>query len=344
LGIFEFKYNIHGGHFFILFVYAAIKFRWRGLLLTWLFSIALIAPRIWYLTSDMPSFIANMIFLLIPLMVMLTVHLHRVWREAVKKAAIQREEEQRAYIAEIIDAQENERIRISREIHDDTAQSLWILASDARHLITEDLTEAFPQTVRGLETLRDEIIRIYDETKRISLALRPGILDDLGLIPALRWQIDQMNSNNSFKACLLVEGKQRQIDNETSTHMFRIVQEALNNAKRHSGTSEATVTFVFHPKTIKLIITDNGQGFSISEINKLYNENKLGIIGLQERARLIGGTCRISSGVGKGTKVSIVFNDSPSHDGKKPKNCKRQDVANPRNDSAGERIELPHLS
>jgi signal transduction histidine kinase len=313
LTIFEFKNNIHGSLFIILFVYAAAVFGWRGLLITWVFSMALIMPRIYYMTPDTTSLVANIVFLLIPLLAVLVWNLQRIWRDAVREAAAQREEEHQAYIAQIIKAQESERKRISREIHDDTTQRLWILANSMRNLIPKQLREIAPQTASKLEAIQGEILQISGDAKRLSLALRPGILDDLGLVPAIRWQIDQLNNNGSAaQAKIIVEGTERQLSHDSSTHLFRIAQEAVNNAKRHSEATNVVVTLAFDASMVKMSIRDNGKGFSVSNINKLPKENKLGIIGIQERARLLGGDLKIRSRRDKGTTISVEFCDRPA--------------------------------
>ena len=308
LTIFEFKNNLHGSLFFILFIYAAIVFWWRGILITWLFALAVILPRIWYMSfSDKHSLITNVLFLLIPLLVVLVLNLLKIWRETVNKAAKQREEEHRVYIAQIIKAQEDERKRISREIHDDTTQRLWILANTTQNLITEELRSISPHTASKLKQIKDEILQISGDAKRLSLALRPGILDDLGLVPAIRWQIDQLNSMCNIESKILVKGIQRQISQEASNHVFRIVQEAFNNIKRHSNATKVNVTLNFKPKSLKIIIWDNGKGFSPKDIKIVSEANKLGLISIQERVRLLDGIIKIHSSSGKGTRLTIEF-------------------------------------
>lgn len=312
LTIFEFKNNLHGSLFFIVFIYAAIVFWWRGILITWLFSLAVILPRIWYMSfSDKHSLIANILFLLIPLLVVLILNLLKIWRETVNRAAKQREEEHRIYIAEIIKVQEDERKRISREIHDDTTQRLWILANTTQNLITEELSSVFPDTVLKLQKIKDEILQISGDAKRLSLALRPGILDDLGLVPAIRWQVDQLNNVGNIESKILVRGIQQQIGQEASNHVFRIVQEALNNIKRHSGATIVKVILAFNSKSLKITIWDNGRGFTPKDI-KIAEANKLGFIGIQERVRLLDGILKIRSRPGKGTNLTIEFNYSDS--------------------------------
>lgn len=309
LVVFEFVNDLHGSLFCIPYIYAAIVFWWRGILITWLFSLALILPRIQYYSPNITSFVTNILFLLIPLMVVLIITLQRRWREVERKSLAEREEERQAYIAEIIKVQEDERKRIAREIHDDTTQRLWILANRVQGLITDKLRNIAPQMASEIVTIKDTLLHISDDTKRLSLALRPGILDDLGPVPAIRWLVDQLNDEDSIEAKISVKNYPRQLNHEISTHLFRIAQEALNNVRRHSEATQVVVSLEFNPETVKMTIRDNGKGFSSRNINKFSKQRKLGIIGIQERARLLNGILKIDSKRGKGTTISVEFND-----------------------------------
>ena len=309
LVVFEFVNDLHGSLFCIPYIYAAIVFWWRGILITWLFSIILILPRILYYSPNTASIVTNILFLLIPLMVVLIITLQRRWREVERESLAEREEERQAYIAEIIKVQEDERKRIAREIHDDTTQRLWILANRVQGLITDRLRNIAPQMASEIETIKDTLLHISDDTKRLSLALRPGILDDLGPVPAIRWLVDQLNDEDSIEAKISVKNYPRQLNHEISTHLFRIAQEALNNVRRHSEATRVVVSLEFNPETVKMTIRDNGKGFSLRNINKFSKQRKLGMIGIQERVRLLDGILKIDSKRGKGTTISVEFND-----------------------------------
>jgi signal transduction histidine kinase len=309
--VFEYVNNLHGSLFCIPFIYAAVIFWWRGILITWLFSIALILPRIYYYSPDNIYLIINIIFLLIPLLIVIILALQRKWRETERKALIEKEIERQAYIAEIIKVQEDERQRISREIHDDTTQRLWILANQVKKLASDKLRNIAPEIVAELEKITDTILGISNDTRRLSIALRPGILDDLGPIHAIRWLVDQMNNENSIEAkFVLVDGHHRQLNHEIGTHLFRITQEALNNVRRHSGATQVFLKLRFKPETVEMEIRDNGKGFSFRDISEFSNQKKLGIIGIQERVRLLAGVLKIDSKRGKGTSISVELKDT----------------------------------
>jgi signal transduction histidine kinase len=306
----EFRNNVNGSLFCIPFIYAAVTFWWRGILITWLFSICLLLPRIIYYTPTVSSFVVNILFLLMPLLAVLVLALQRRWRETQKRAIEEREADRQAYIAQIFKAQEDERRRISREIHDDTTQRLWIAANRVGSLADERLREIAPDTVSELEEIKDTVLGISEDTRRLSVALRPGILDDLGLVPAIRWLVDQFGRESSIDARLvLVDGTNRQLSHDISTHLFRIAQESINNIRRHSEATQVVVALEFKKDTIQMTIKDNGKGFRLGNINKYTKQDKLGIIGIQERVRLLDGALKINSRPGKGTTISVEFKD-----------------------------------
>jgi signal transduction histidine kinase len=307
LAIFEFKTNLVGSLFFIPFIYAAAVFWWRGILVTWLGSMAIVSPRIVDYSESTIALFTNIVLLLVPLLLVIILDLNRQWRKTIEKSSIEREETRKAYIAEVIKAQEDERNRISREIHDDIIQKLWIVANNTRKLVSEELRMAMPETAESLEKNRDEILGVLQDAKKLSLDLRPGILDDLGLIPAIRWQINQLNNECSLEAKLDIDGAVREFPSEVSTHLFRIIQESLNNIRRHAEATQAIVKLEFHPDTFNLTIQDNGRGFSLAQIEN--PKDRLGLTGIQERARLIGGLLKIQSEPAMGATISIQLNN-----------------------------------
>jgi len=309
LVIFEFNNDIHGSLFFIPFVYAALIFWWRGILLTWLFTMAIMIPRINYYAPDINSLITNVFLLLVPLLIVAILALQIKWRESEKKASLEREKERQAFMARIFISQEEERKRISREIHDDTTQRLWIVANDVRKLAVDKSRIIDPHVGEDLEEIKDTVLNIAEDTKRLSLALRPGILDDLGLVPAIRWLVDQLNRDDSVQAKVSVEGRQRSLNQEVNNHLFRIAQEALNNIRRHAEATDVNVKLVFFKETVKLLIQDNGKGFVFKDIDGFPHQERIGIIGMQERSRLLNSNLQISSKPGKGTTISVEFKE-----------------------------------
>jgi signal transduction histidine kinase len=307
LATFEFINNLTGSLFLIPFIYAAVVFWWKGILVVWLVAMVIMAPQIIEYSENAAALFTNIILLLVPLIIVVMVDLNRKWRNTIEKSLAEREETRKVYVAEVIKVQEEERNRISREIHDDIIQRLWVMVNNTRKLITEDLRTVAPKTVVALEKNRDEALSILEYAKKMSIDLRPGILDDLGLIPAIRWQINQMSSEYLIENQLVIEGPAFDFNPEVSTHIFRIVQECLRNVLRHAKASQVIVKLEFHPPAFNLIIQDNGKGFLLSDIES--PKDRLGITGMQERARLINGILNIKSEVDMGTTVSLRINN-----------------------------------
>ncbi len=209
------------------------------------------------------------------------------------------------YITQITRAQEDERLRISRELHDDTVQVLASLSRDLGSLISREKKLSKP-VVEHLEKIRGTTDTALEEVRRFSQDLRPSILDDLGLVPALEWLIANLEKQSEIKTEISISGNQYRLPPEEELVVFRIAQEILSNVRRHSRASTVDMTIDFSDDALTLIINDDGQGFSMPQrASDLVLSGKLGIVGMRERARLIGGTLIVQSEAGVGTTVTL---------------------------------------
>jgi len=217
----------------------------------------------------------------------------------------------RFYIREITRTQENERRRIARELHDETIQMLIVLARRLEVLAT--LPEGLPATAMPyLASLQELIGETLKEMRRFIQDLRPPALDDLGLVAALKGLTADLMENDHIEAELKVRGQARRLEpEEIELVLFRIAQEALNNVRRHSHAQCTVVDVEFHPEKVRMTIEDNGCGFNAPErMGDLASSGKLGLIGMVERARTLGGTLDVHSKLGQGTVVVV---DLPLH-------------------------------
>jgi len=208
------------------------------------------------------------------------------------------------YVQLITRAQEEERKRIARELHDEMSTPLLLLiqrldaiSSHSQYklpdVLEENLKELHSQAVEALEVLRH---RAQD--------LRPRIIDDLGLVPALEWMAENLSKDYGIDAHVNVKGTEMSLPDEVQLLLFRIAQEALANIRRHAEASVAVVELEFGSNRIRIAVSDNGKGFEVPpQLGDFTSVGKLGIIGMSERARLLGGTLDIKSEVGKGTQV-----------------------------------------
>ncbi len=215
------------------------------------------------------------------------------------------QENLRFYLQQTTKAQEEERKRISRELHDDTIQALVVLSRQLDNLASRD--KRLPEEhLQRLEELRQRTNDIMQGVRRLSQDLRPAALDRLGLPAALEWLASDVSGYSGLAVKVNVSGGERRLAEEVELILFRIVQEALRNVWRHSQATVANIEVMFGVSNIKIIISDNGKGFSPPRsIGDLAKDGRLGLAGMQERASLINGTLILQSKPGMGTTVTI---------------------------------------
>jgi PAS domain S-box-containing protein len=208
------------------------------------------------------------------------------------------------YIREITMAQEQERKRLSRELHDETVQSLADLYTDIDEIMMKERLSA--NVIQRLQQLRHKVDDMLDEVHRFSHELQPGLLDEFGLIPSLELLTEEMNTGEKFNCRINTMGSERRLPFEAETILFRITQEALRNIKKHSGATEGVINVEFCDGRVRISITDNGIGFEIpDDLSSFARRRKLGIMGMQERARLVNGSLSIKSKANKGTTITV---------------------------------------
>jgi PAS domain S-box-containing protein len=218
----------------------------------------------------------------------------------------QLQENMRFYGQLIIRAQEDERKRIARELHDDVSSPLLLLIQRLDVMASSNRPRLSYTLKHSLEDLRSQAVATLDSLRRCAQDLRPRILDDLGLIAALEWIAEDMTKNQGIDIDVKVAGVEQTLPVETQLLLFRIVQEALSNIRRHAKASRATVTLEFGDNNVTMAVADNGKGFELpGRVEDLASAGNLGIIGMSERARLLHGTLEVKSEPGKGTQVVI---------------------------------------
>lgn len=212
------------------------------------------------------------------------------------------------YISQVTVAREEERKLIARDIHDDSIQDLATLALniDALSRDKERLPKDIKQRLGGLRIQTNDVL---DGLRRLSHELRPAILDQVGLVPALEALIEEKNKEG-LNTSLEIAGSEQRLASEIELGLFRITQEALRNIRKHSSATKAELRLRFTSTKVRLSVSDNGKGFELPQmLGDLAAEGKLGLIGMQERARLLGGKFTLKSRVGRGTTVVIELPD-----------------------------------
>jgi len=215
------------------------------------------------------------------------------------------EENLQYYLQKATEAQEDERKRISRELHDETIQALVVLSQQLDLLASrsKDLSDADRKAV---EKLQQDTVDIMTGVRRLSQDLRPAALDRLGLEPALEWLANEVRNYSGMEINIISTGEKRRLAEHEELILFRVTQEALRNAARHSGATRVNVHIEFTTITVRIVISDNGRGFEAPKaIGGLARQGKLGLAGMQERVRLIGGDLKVKTRPGKGTDITV---------------------------------------
>lgn len=208
--------------------------------------------------------------------------------------------------ARLVNAQEEERKGVARELHDEVGQSLSALVLGIGNLtgaIRGLGIKTFDGELESLRSLAENAVRVV---RNMSLLLRPSMLDDLGLVPALQWQAREMQKRCGLNVRVAADNIGDDLADEHKTCIYRIVQEALNNVSRHSGADTAKVVAHQEDGHIVLTIQDNGTGFDVDK------EKGLGLLGIEERVTQLGGDLQIVSENGRGTLISVVLPLQPA--------------------------------
>lgn len=223
-------------------------------------------------------------------------------------AAIAESREQlRTLSAQIVQAQEEERRRLARELHDEIGQALTAVTLDLG-MLAQLIPKTDERLQRALEDAQMLSQNALEEVRRLSVELRPAILDDLGLVPALRWAIDRHTERTGVQGRFEVIGLEGRLPGEIETVCYRAVQEALTNAARHAGACNIAVTLELERdgRTVHLTISDDGVGFDVNQaLHRAQAGGSLGLLGLRERVELLGGHLDIRSRPGRGTTIEV---------------------------------------
>jgi len=217
----------------------------------------------------------------------------------------QMHENLRFYLQQVTRAQEEERKRISLELHDETIQALVVLSRQLDELASG--SDGLPESGRQrLEKLRQDTNDIMQGVRRLSQDLRPATLDRLGLVAAAEWLATDVSGYSGIATRVSVIGSERRLNEEVELVLFRVTQEALRNVWRHAEATEVEITVEFEDNKVRISVTDNGKGFNLPQrMGDLAKYGRLGLAGMEERAGLVGGTLTVQSQPGVGSTVSV---------------------------------------
>ncbi len=209
---------------------------------------------------------------------------------------------------QIVSAQEHERIRIARELHDSIGQALTALGLGYA-AVGETVTSDPKLATTQLKELKEMSTQALTELHHLIRDLRPSLLDDLGLVPALKNQVRLFQESNRCVVDFQVDGRLRRLPPDLETIVFRIVQEALTNISKHAHAAHIYLTLNCAEAAIYIKVTDDGVGFNAEAMmdNKTQANHRWGLLGMQERATLVGGHFNIESTPHQGTTVDVCI-------------------------------------
>ncbi|HEX9655374.1 MAG TPA: PAS domain S-box protein [Bacteroidota bacterium] len=226
-------------------------------------------------------------------------------QSALDEASEKRARDLREFVASIQRAQEEERQRISRDLHDDICQRLSAMRFHL-DVLEDDVSHQNKRGIKRLRNIRKQIDSLIGEVRRISTNLRPEAIDHLGLGSALRSLSDETSLANGFAVALKVKANAcSDLDPQTEIALYRIVQEALSNTSRHGNASHVHISVDRTGTHTRLLIRDDGKGFDPDSLPSKVGPVRLGILGMQERARILNGTFSIISMPDRGTTVRV---------------------------------------
>jgi signal transduction histidine kinase len=198
----------------------------------------------------------------------------------------------------LVSAQEEERRAISRELHDEVGQSLSALlmeAGNAAARVPPDSAEV-RRHVDSIKKLAEASVNVI---RNMTLLLRPSMLDDFGLVPALEWQAREISKRSGMRVQVSADDAAAELPDALKTCIYRVVQEALNNCARHAQARTVKVRVEQEPSRIVLTVEDDGRGFDAQRVRGL------GLVGMQERVHHLGGVFAVRSNLGAGTRVAV---------------------------------------
>jgi two-component system sensor histidine kinase DegS len=208
-------------------------------------------------------------------------------------------------IVRIVEAQEDERQHLARQMHDGPAQSLTNLILQAE--ICERLFDTNPDQARvELNNLKNAVTATFQKTRDFIFDLRPMMLDDLGLVPTLKRYTKDFEEKSNISTNVNVMGKDSRLPAHVEVTIFRIIQALLNNARQHAHASRVQVNVDLQPNAVSASIEDDGSGFNVEEVLASAEQRRtLGIATMKERVEMLGGTLQFESSIGRGTRVRL---------------------------------------
>ncbi len=221
-------------------------------------------------------------------------------------AAEEREALRGELLRRIVAAQEAERQRIARELHDETGQKLTAIGLGLRS-VTRTASSHPRRAAKNLQRLEDMVADALTELQRLIADLRPSHLDDLGLPSTLRWYAGELEGRAGLPVSVVITGRERALSAPVNIALFRVAQEALTNVVKHAIADAVVVGLCYGPEAVTITVSDDGQGFDVQWAQSQAQRAAYGLLGMRERAELLGGQFDLTSTFGQGSQVRVTI-------------------------------------
>jgi two-component system, NarL family, sensor histidine kinase DegS len=304
--LFELQHDCLGLLLLFPLIYAAVMLGWRqGLIVTGV-ALAAIAPYVLGLSNRWLTTITSFMVIGVPPAIVAGIEIKLI-SDARERRRIEEKRRERAEILrQVWRGQEAERKRIAQELHDGVAQTLLVTATLAHNLLESEAAGDLALKT-DLETVKDNSLALVAEVRAICGGLRPSVLDNLGLVSAIKWLADNMRQETGADVALELTGEPYELGADESLAVFRVVQEALKNVAKHAAASSVHVSLDYDHAALAVEIADNGEGFEvIDNMSRFALTGRLGLLGMSERMQAVGGLFVVDSAEGRGTTLRIT--------------------------------------
>jgi signal transduction histidine kinase len=235
-------------------------------------------------------------------------------QQVAQEAIVKRDALRGDLLRRSVTAQEEERRRLARELHDEIGQMLTGLAAGLRG-VQQSLNGDAHRLRLQLRQLEGMTVKAIGDLSHLVADLRPSLLDDMGLHAALGWYVEEINKRGAVHVELVIEGIRQRLPSQVEIVFFRVTQESLTNVLRHAGATQVMVELIYGDGSTRLSVTDDGVGFRPSRVLEGEGRSGWGLAGIRERVNLAGGECHIQSTPGTGTTITVEIPLFPAEGG-----------------------------
>jgi signal transduction histidine kinase len=304
---FEYQHDILGIVLLVPILYSTITLGWKRSAVLLLILAISVTPYVIEFSYTANALVMSFSSLILPSILLMSIQIKLISDAKVRLAEAEKKRERAEFIRQLFITQEDERKRISLELHDGVTQTLLVNASLAHNILENNNIEN--QSMKAdLEAIKNNSLNMVAEIRCICQDLRPSVLDNLGLVSSIKWLVDNFHEETGVNVDFSLIGSAYELSQDESVALFRMIQEAFNNIKKHAEARVVNVSIGFQKAGLSIQIRDDGKGFELTNNkNQLALNGKLGILGMNERAQSIGATLQIKSAKDWGTEVTIVL-------------------------------------